>query len=584
MIKIIKRDRHIKQEIIDKLAKDNNTTKEIISLLLNRGYSEDIISDYIQKDNYLDIPFNSITNVDECVERLISYLENDNTEIFVFADYDADGVNAGYIMTEVLQAVKEAINSNCEISVYYPNRAEGYGLSLSFCETLIKRKSRTKKLVITVDNGITKKEEVEYLKANNIECIITDHHAPKMESLPNCLIVDPWLHDLNNENAKGLCGSAVAYKIAGRLLEVYEDSSNFIANFLPNAAIATITDIMPATPENISIVKQGLWLIDNGYANKSINYFKEYINKSNITPTDIAFTLGPQINACGRMGDIHKAVDFMFGYGEIEDLYNNIVLLNDERKILEKTIMKSISKLTFDNDLIAIIHIDDLGGLGGTVASKVVDKFKKPCILLNGTGDILHGSARSYAGLDLHELFSLAVKEGLMEDFGGHKIAAGVKVRKDKINDLRIYLNKIIAKYFDILSSDIDVNKEQIIEVDDIIKLSNINKKTVEPYNDLLCFGDLKEPIFALKDLEVISYNSSSNNPNHLCLNVFDSSIKKIKNRYGKMVGKEIWLWNKMNDYKSIGEPNKVHLLGKIIPDFRNPKFYTFDIIEIIPA
>ena len=284
------------------------------------------------------------------------------------------------------------------------------------------------------------------------------------------------------------------------------------------------------------------------------------------------------------MGDIHKAVDFMFGYGEIEELYNDIVKLNDERKTLEKSIMEDVSKMSFDNDLMVVMNIENLGGLGGTIASKVVDKFRKPCILLNGTGDILHGSARSYAGLDLHELFSLAVKAGVMEDFGGHKIAAGVKVRKDKVEDLKDFLNKTIAKYFTLLAEETDVNQEQIIEVDDIIQLSNINKKTVEPYNDLLCFGDLKEPIFAIKNLEVISYNSSSNNPNHLCLNVCDSSIKKIKNRYGKTVGKELWMWNRMNDYKLIGEPNKVHLLGKIIPDFRNPKYYTFDVIEIIPA
>lgn len=584
MIKIIKREKQVDNKIIERLAKDNNTTKEIVQLLLNRGYGQDYIGQYIQGNEFYIAPFNSITNIDETVERLVSYLEDDKAEIYVFADYDADGVNAGYIMTDVLNAIKESIGSSCSISVYYPNRCEGYGLSMSFCKAIAPRKTNKRKLVITVDNGITKKEEVAYLQSKGVECIITDHHAPKAGETPNCLIVDPWLNDLTDINAKGLCGAAVAYKVCGRLLEAYGDESNFIMNYLPNAAIATITDIMPATPENIGMVGHGLWLIDNGYANESIQYFKQYINKSKITPTDIGFTLGPQINACGRMGDIHKATDFMFGNGDIQEMYNEMVRLNDERKSLEKNIMNEISKMNFDNDLMVIIHVPNLGGLGGTVASKVVEMFGKPCILLSGDGDILHGSARSYGGLDLHALFSMAVKNNVLTDFGGHNVAAGVTVEKNNIENLRDFLNSTIAKFFVATINEEEVKEDTIIEVDDIISLADIKKQTIQPYESLLCFGDLKEPIFAIKDVDVLEARTSSNNPNHLCLNVQDNTCIGTKNRYGKIVGKEIWVWNKMPEYIRLGEPKKVHLLGKLIPDFRNPKFYVLDVQSIIPA
>lgn len=583
MIQVKKRESKVDNALLGKLARKHKTTKEIIELLLNRGYSQDSLELYIQNDGFYTAEHNSITNVDEAANTIISYLEDDKAEIYIFADYDADGVNAGYVMTDSLIAVKEAIESECNINVYYPNRAEGYGLSMAFCKAIAPRKTKKRILVITVDNGITKKEEVAYLQSKGVECIITDHHAPKTGETPDCLIVDPWLNDLHDENAKGLCGTAVAYKVAGRVLEMYEDNA-FIMNYLPNVAIATITDMMPATPENIGLVGYGLWLIENGCANEGIQHYMSYKNLKELSVKDIAFEIGPQINACGRMGNIHKATDFMFANGDVEKIYNEMIQLNDERKTLEKEIMESIAKDAdkYINDLMVIIHVPNLGGLGGTVASKVVEMFGKPCILLSGDGEELHGSARTYGGLDLHALFTYEVKNGNLINFGGHKVAAGVTVAKSKLELLRESINSTLAQLF--VDSNEEVEEDVTIEVDKIISLADIKKQTIQPYEGLLCFGDLKEPVFALTDIDVIEARSSSNNPNHLCLNLQDSTCVASENRYGKMVGKEIWVWNKMPDYKRLGEPKKVHLLGKIIPDFRNPRFYTFDVQSIIPA
>ena len=583
MIQVIKRDKQINSELLNELAKKHNTTKEIIALLLNRGYNEEDLHLYIQNDEFYVAPFNSIKNVDEAANRIISYLEDDEAEIYIFADYDADGVNAGYVMTDSLIAVKDAIDSKCNINVYYPNRCEGYGLSMTFCKALKSKKTDKRILVITVDNGITKKEEVAYLQSKGIEVIITDHHAPKIGYTPNCLVVDPWLNDTDDINAKGLCGTAVAYKVAGRILELYGDT-NFIINYLPNVAIATITDIMPATPENIGIVGYGLWLIDNGCSNEAIQHYISYKNLKKITVKDIAFEIGPQINACGRMGNIHKATDFMFSNGNVEEIYNEMIALNDSRKSLEKDIMDNIAKQAdnYKNDLMVIIHVPNLGGLGGTVASKVVDMFGKPCILLSGDGEELHGSARTYGELDLHSVFSHEVKKGNLKDFGGHKVAAGVTVEKSKIESLRQSINTTLAQLF--VDANEEIEEDVTIEVDEIISLADIKKNTIQPYEGLLCFGDLKEPVFALTNVEVLEARTSSNNANHLCLNLQDDTCIGTKNRYGKLVGKELWIWNKMPDYKRLGEPKKVHLLGKIVPDFRNPKFYTFDVTNIIPA
>lgn len=586
MIQIKKRDNKLADNEILSLAKKHNTTKEIIELLVNRGYNKNELDLYIQNDSFYMGDNNSIKNVDEAAKTIISYLEDDKAQIHIFADYDADGVNAGYIMTDALVSVKESIESKCGIDVYYPNRNEGYGLSMSFCKAIAPRKTNKRILVMTVDNGITKKEEVAYLQSKGVEVIITDHHAPKEGETPECLVVDPWLNDLHDLNAKGLCGAAVAYKVAGRVLDLYEDESNFMLNYLPNVAIATITDMMPATPENIGIVGYGLWLIENGYANEAINHYMAYKNLKELSVKDIAFEIGPQINACGRMGNIHKATEFMFGQGDIEEIYNEMIQLNDERKALEKEIMEEIAKEKdkYDNDLMVIINVPNLGGLGGTVASKVVEMFGKPCILLTGDGEYLHGSARTYGGLDLHALFTHEVELGNLNYFGGHKVAAGVTVERNKVEALRESINTILAQLYIENQEENEIEEDTIIEVDNIISLSEIKKQTIQPYEGLLCFGDLKEPVFALTDVDVIEARTSSNNPNHLCLNLQDDTCIATENRYGKKVGKEIWVWNKMPDYQRLGEPKKVHLLGKIIPDFRNPRFYTFDVTNIIPA
>lgn len=583
MIKI--RNKEIDNKDIKKLAVKYKTTEKIIKLLLNRGYKEEELGKYIQKDDYYVAPFDSITNCTEAATIIKSYLEDDEAIIYTFGDYDVDGVMSRNTVEGIFLAIKESIDSKVTLKYKTPNRVEGYGLGMEWCKKTFPRKTTKRILVITVDNGITKKEEVAYLQSKGVEVIITDHHAPKKGQVPDCLIVDPWLNDLNDDNALGLCGAAVAYKICGRLLELYEDDSNFILNYLPNAAIATITDMMPATQENIGLVSYGLWLIKNGYASEAINHYKAYVNKE-ITVKDIAFEIGPQINACGRMGNIELATNFMFATDEdeLEYFYNEMINLNEERKVLEKKIVENIFAQDFSNDLMVIVNVPELGGLGGTVASKVVEHFRKPCILLSGNGEILHGSARSFGGISLHALFSDEVKKGNIVDFGGHHAAAGITVRADKIDDLRKSINNTLASLILELSNEEVIEKEPIIEVDDIINLKDITRSTIAPYSELVFFGDFKEPVFALMNLDVIEARSSSNNPDHLCLNLQDSTVKAVKNRYGKLVGKELWIWNKMPAYKEIGEPKKVNLIGKIVPDFRNPKYYSFEVETIIPA
>lgn len=576
--------RKVNQESVEKIASKYNLKKEVVSLLLGRGYNEEFIQALTATETGLLFPHNNVTHVEEAAYEIAEYIQNDNAKIYIYADYDSDGINAGFIMGDCIKQMIAVLDSKCELEICLPNRSMGYGLNLQWCEWVNADSKELGKdaLVITVDNGITKRDEVEYLVNHNINVIISDHHVPKEGRTPeNCLVVDPWLNDLDNDNAKGLCGAAVAYKICAYLLEeIYKDTSGYHLLYVPHVAIATITDMMPVTKENISFVKYGLELIEQEYCTDGILHYKHFAGKS-ITPKDIAFELGPQINACGRMGKTEKAGELFFGGDfDTEDVYNEIFNINVSRKEKEKEIVAEIFSRDFnDEDKMLIIEVDDLGGLGGTVASKVVEKYQKPVILITGDSDMLHGSARSIGNLDLQELFAQEVKNGNMLDFGGHHTAAGVHIKKNKIKALQKSLNKQLENI--VLT---DSEQTSTIYVDGEIKLSQINKKTAEVYKDITFFNDLKEPTYLIPNVTIHSTSQSKNNPNNICFNMTDESVVLTKNRYNKMVGKEFWAWGYTPRYEEMGSPKKVNLIGQVVPDFRNPKYYTLQIIDMVPA
>lgn len=576
--------RAVNQKKANELAKKHNIDINTVKFLLGRGYEEDLILLLTAKDVGILYPHDSITNVPEVAYEIAEYIQNDNAKIFIYGDYDSDGINSSFIMGDCIQQLINVLGTKCEVEVHLPNRSEGYGLNLNWCEKVEKEISFSGKdaLVITVDNGITKRDEVAFLLNHGINCIITDHHVPKEGHTPEeVLIVDPWLNDLDNANAKGLCGAAVAYKVCAYLLEtVYQDESGFHMIYVPHVAIATITDVMPVTEENISLIKNGLNLIEEGYCTDGIKHYREYSGKQ-ITTKDIAFELGPQINACGRMGQTEKAGELFFGgdSADVSDVYNEIFKINESRKDKQKEIVAEIFKETFENDLMIIKYVKDLGGLGGPVASKIVEKYQKPCILLTGEGNILHGSARSIGNLDLQDLFAQEVKKNNLLDFGGHEAAAGVYIKKDKLNKLQKSLNETLSN----MNIEI-VSEDPSVLVDGTIKLADIKKATVTPYQDITFFGDLKEPTFVIENVKINNTRCSNNNKENICFNMTDGSVKLKTDRRGNLIGKELWAWGYASKYKELGSPTTVNVIGQVVPDFRNPKLYTLSIQDIIPA
>lgn len=572
-------ERKINNDRVNKLVKTYKIDKNIARFLVGRNFSDEIILALTDK-NYNLPESNNVTNVESASYLIAEYLQNNNAEIYIYADYDSDGVNGGFIMHDCLTKMAMVLNSNCKVFCHYPDRSEGYGLSLEWCKSLVENNINKRDiLVITVDNGITKKIETEYLLKNGINVLITDHHMPKENETPeDVIIVNPNAFD--DKESKGLCGAGVAFKVCDYLLRnVYQDESGYNLIYLPHVAIATVTDMMPITTENIDYIKYGLYLIENDYCVKGISYYKDYKNKKKLSTTDIAFCLGPKINSCGRMEQTSVASQLFTTEDEeeVENVFNLIDQINTSRKqeadeLSEIAIQNILDTNAHIDNLFLIAHLDNIGGVGGIIAANIVSTFGKPVMVLGGSGELLHGSARSIPGLDLQLLFHEQVRLNNMLNYGGHEGAAGVAVDKKKIKSLQKSLNDIIQQCLDNMEDEDLIEEEKTIHIDGTISLKDITKKTYESYASLPFFDTLTEPLLALKDVKVISTKTSKNNPNNICFTVTDGKLEK-----------DIWAWKFTKTYEALGSPNKITLLGSVAPNFiPGKRDYVFKVQEIV--
>ena len=549
----------INKELVKQIKKELHLNEDIVSFLVGRGYDKSTI-DLLTSDEYEPIVNDyMLTNTKEACDKIWNYL-NDCTDIYIFNDYDSDGINAGYILYDCLSRLVLLQESECEIHMYTPNRCEGYGLNMDFCKDVVSTMNR-RTLVITVDNGITKKEEVEYLLSNSVDVVITDHHKPQEGLVPNCIVIDAHLNDTDNENALGLCGAAVAYKLCKYILEDKLNDTVFHEIYVPYVAIATITDMMPVTEENIIYVKDGLYLLNDkeyksmfntdGEETNVLNYYNKFKGYS-ITPKDIAFEFGPQLNSCGRMGDVNKAMELVLETDEdrIVDMYNEVCDINEERKLLTDTAVAEILATVEDNCVSVIRVVRGLQGVAGNVATHITNTKHVPTILFTDGKDLITASSRSIPGLDLQYIYK-AISTQLEMSFGGHELAAGVTIHKKDFNKFVDLFNSIV--YDIILSAQIsEETEEPIMLVDKILSVKDLGDRIVNKYNNILYFNDLSEPVFCLKDVFIKDVRESKNNKNNI---QFFFKDKTGENKKG------IWCWKYGNTYEEAGRPTKVNVV-----------------------
>ena len=546
---------------------ENGFNELIVNLLVNRGYDAELIETLLSTGYSETMPrYNDLINVEIGADIIQSHIANNST-IYIFGDYDSDGINSTYILGDAINHAIYYSESDARLSLKVPERHEGYGMNMEWCESIVNNKDNTT-LVITVDNGIAQDREVAYLLENGIDVLITDHHTPNGHVPANVWIIDAHYNN-DNESNKGLCGAAVAFKLAMTLLERYPEveTDDLYYKYLVHVAIATITDSMPMTIENIKYVYNGLQLLKDGYGSDAINYYKEYNANTDLTPKDLAFGLGPQINACGRMNNTALALNYLFSDEEdVEDLYNEIVYLNDERKDKTKKSIEKAEKSLDANSPSIILELGNVEGIAGIIASNLANKYKKCTIIFSKdtTGKYLIGSARSDGQIDFLSLIR-ELNHNSVVKVGGHSAACGITIKASGLNSFIKAINNAINEL-----PVIEVEEPQDVKVvvDGYITVSDINKDNCKLLQSLYFFTEAT-PVFALTNVTIDNVKYSNKNTDNICYTISDETGST-----------STWDWGTGNMYKAMGSPKDVTLIAEFDLKFGKP---ALNIISIIP-
>ncbi len=411
-----------------------------LSMLLEiRGFHQEEEIRCLLESGQLSDPF-LMKDMDKAVERIRRAIENFE-KIAVYGDYDADGVTATSILYTYLDAV------GADVIYYIPQReGEGYGMNLHAVEFL---HGEGVGLIITVDNGIASVQEVERAKELGMDVVVTDHHRPQ-ERIPNaCAVVDAYQAD-DHCPYKDLSGAGVALKL---VMALEGDQEGVLEEYADLASLGTVADVVPVLGENRAIVRTGLSILARGgRAGVDALMVQSGMGGKTATATSLAFTVIPRINATGRMGAPERAVRLLTCETEEEaqPLSAEICEDNDRRREVEAEIAKeAMEKIEKDDSLLysRVIVVDGEGwhhGVIGIVASRITERFGKPCMVISTDGEMAKGSGRSVEGFSLFE--AVCACGDLMERYGGHPMAAGITLKAENVPLFREKINQFAAK------------------------------------------------------------------------------------------------------------------------------------------
>lgn len=475
----------------------------LLAMMLDiRGITkeEDVIN-FLQENKDFSDPF-LMKDMDKAVERITTAVEN-GEKICVYGDYDADGVTSTSLLYSYLRD-----SLGADVMFYIPTRTgEGYGMNKSAVDKI---HSLGVTLIITVDNGISAREEIDYANTLGIDTVITDHHMPS-GAIPKAVAVVNAHQKDDKSPFKDFSGVGVAFKLVMAIEGEYADVDSLLENFSDIATLGTIGDIVPLVGENRTLVKNGLRHIQNS-DRIGINAMKQEsgIAEKEINSSNVAFTLVPRINAGGRLGSSEKSVNLLLTEDEDEavTIADKLGMDNRERQSIEKEILASIDEEVRRTPNIVNDKILVFAGKGwhqgvvGIVASRIKDIYDKPTIIIGIDDDgVARGSGRSVEGFSLCDAV-FACSEHLTH-YGGHPMAVGISLEKEKINDFRKAINaycKDIKMPYNILHIDCKLNPNQL----DLSILDCLSY--IEP-----CGASNPSPIFGLYNMTIIATKEMGN-------------------------------------------------------------------------
>lgn len=393
----------------------------------------------VRKDRTPEFSPLLMKDMDKAVARIRLAMERGET-VAVFGDYDADGITSTVLLTDYLKS------RGVPCLRHIPRRTEdGYGLSKTAIAAL---REQGAALLVSVDCGVTGSAEVAYANALGMDVVVTDHHECK-DALPEAAaVVDPHRPDCPYP-FKHLAGCGVALKLV-LALGGPEKEGELFERYAPLAAVGTVADVMRMEGENRTIVRRGLEALPHTEFAGLLALLKETgLSGKAVTSTQAGFTLAPRINAAGRMGRVDLALALLESRDSVqaEELAKQLCALNRERQAVEQAIFadaeKRIQKLPPDERRALVLASDQWHpGVIGIVASRLSEKYACPTVMICLKGGIGKGSCRSWGGLNLFA--ALESCADVLEQFGGHALAAGVTISKERIGVFRKRLNQYV--------------------------------------------------------------------------------------------------------------------------------------------
>ena len=498
------------------LVKKYSISEILAKLIVIKEIKENEIEKFIKPTlNDIDDPF-KIKDMDKFVERMIKAIEN-KEKVCIYGDYDVDGITSITIMYKFLKELE------VDVSYYMPNRlTDGYGLNKEAINEILEKSKID--LIITVDCGITAIEETKYAKELGIDVIITDHHKCS-EKLPDAIaVINPKRVD-DTSTYKFHAGVGVAYKCLIALSQKLGLEADKYLKYLDIVALGTISDIVELTGENRVLAKYGL---EKMKTTKNIG-LASLIDLCNMTDLDsnfVSFSLAPRINACGRMGKADIAVNMFLSNIRSQAIVmaDRLDELNKERQNIEREIYEEILNIIENSEYknkssIVLYSPNWHNGVLGIVASKLVNMYYKPVVLLTMENGVIRGSSRCPNGFSLYN--SLDKCSSLLEQFGGHELAAGLTIKEENIQKFQEEFDNICKK---------EENKFQIetLNIDLELKAKDITIDTIKAINLLKPFGQLNnEPVFIYKNLKINTISTVSQDK-HLKFTLKDDNLNIV--------------------------------------------------------
>ena len=493
---------------IANLANQLNIHPALAKLLLQRGIdSTDTAKLFFRLSlDHLHDPF-LMKDMDTAVERIIAAIENDE-HILIYGDYDVDGTTSVAMMYGFLQPY---IN---KLDFYIPDRySEGYGVSEQGIQWAIEHNVD---LIISLDCGIKAFRTVELAKNNKIDFIICDHHRPDGELPQATAVLDPKREDCEYPY-KELSGCGVGFKLVQGITQRMGYDENNLWPLLDLVAVSIGADIVPITGENRVLCSFGLKQLEREPRPGLNALIKIGALQKPLTVTRVVFGIAPRINAAGRIEHAHAAVDLLLSRNPEEADYlatainkNNTIRKETEEGIVNEA-LAMLEEQAGDRYTTVLFKEDWHKGVIGIVASKCIEHFYRPTIILTASKGKATGSARSVRGYDIHEAIEACGE--LLEQFGGHKYAAGLTLKAENVAAFQDRFEEVVRNT---ITEDLLL---PTVRIDEIIDLDIISKSFFNIINQMEPFGpgNLK-PVFATRNLKATNLRLLKDQ--HLKMNV----------------------------------------------------------------